>query len=195
MVTTKATHRPSSVPAVARHDVGASVVVVAALCAVFRGAPQVWLMPVVGTVATLAALIDGRTLRIPNWLTGAGAMITAAVALPLVAKSVVSGRSMLLGSVVMGGPLLGSHAFSRSRTPGLGDVKLAFVLGASVGAVGPLAAYTAVVVSLVMGATMGVVHRRVSSDRGFPFGPAIAFATVVVLIVAGVNAPDGRWMP
>ena len=77
--------------------------------------------------------------------------------------------------------------------PGLGDVKLAGVLGCLIGAVAPAAAYLALLASLFVGACFGAAYRRRTGDRAFPLGPAISVATVAVLIIFGLTQPNGGW--
>ena len=86
----------------------------------------------------------------------------------------------------MAGPLLVSHLVTRGRTPGLGDVKLAGVLGLTLGAVSMRSAYVALLTSLLIGAVFGLWYQRRSGRTGFPFAPAIALSTIVVLVVAAV---------
>jgi prepilin signal peptidase PulO-like enzyme (type II secretory pathway) len=155
------------------------------LCVVFWGEPQVWLMPIAAFVAVIAADVDWRTRRIPNTLTGGGLAAATIVAVPLVVTGDVSAWSMLSGAALMSGPLLATHLLTRSRMPGLGDVKLAFVLGGLIGSVSPVAAYLALLGSLLTGATFGIAYRRRTGGRAFPLGPAISAASVTMLLVFG----------
>lgn len=161
------------------------------LSALYVGTPQFWLMPIVAIVAVSAAVFDWRERRVPNQLTGAGMLITIAVALALVIRRELSALAIVLGLLFMSVPLFVSHLVTRSRTPGLGDVKLAAVLGASAGAVHPVVAYAALLVALVFGAVFGVLYRHRTKERTFALAPAISTATLLVLAVAAKRVPVG----
>ena len=156
------------------------------LLALWWGTPIAWLAPVVATVATVAAVADWHTLRVPNILTLVGLALTALVATPLVLTGALGERNLMLGAALMAGPLLASHLATRGRTPGLGDVKLAGVLGLTLGAVSMRSAYAALLASLLIGAVFGIWYQRRSGRSGFPFAPAIALSTIGVLVVAAV---------
>ena len=177
---------------------GRTIPSVCAVCAtvllslVYFGSPQFWLMPIVAVVAVAAAVVDWRERRVPNRITGAGMLVTVVVALPLVIGGDVSVSAMVLGALIMSVPLFVSHLVTRSRTPGLGDVKLAAVLGASAGAVHPAVAYAALLVALLLGAVFGLLYRHSTNERTFPLAPAISTATVLVLAIAAQRV-NGGW--
>ena len=173
--------------------IGAGAVIGLLLCLVYWGKPQVWLMPIAALLAVIGAVIDWRTHRIPNVLTGGTALATGFVAGLLVAAGELSANRIVLGAVLMAGPLLASHLLTRSRMPGLGDVKLAGVLGCLLGAVAPAAAYLALLASLFVGACFGAAYGRHTREKAFPLGPAISVATVAVLIIFGLTQPNGGW--
>lgn len=156
-----------------------------ALIAPWWTTPIRWLAPIAATTAITAAVVDWRTLRVPNPLSLAGFIATAVVGAPLVLAGALRGQDMLVGLALMAGPLLVSHLATRGRTPGLGDVKLAGVLGLTLGAVSLRAAYWSLLASLLIGAAFGIWYQRRTGRRGFPFAPAIAAATIGVLAVLG----------
>ena len=156
------------------------------LVALWRGTPIGWLAPVAATTAILAAVVDWRTLRVPNSITLTGIVATVGVASPLVLSDALGVRHLMLGAALMAGPLLVSHLVTCGRTPGLGDVKLAGVLGLTLGAVSMTNAYVALLTSLLIGAVFGLWYQRRSGRTGFPFAPAIALATIGVLVVAAL---------
>jgi leader peptidase (prepilin peptidase)/N-methyltransferase len=156
-----------------------------ALVALWWATPIGWLAPVASATAIAAAIVDWRTLRVPNRLTLSGLVATAVVAAPLVLSDAIVGWDLMLGALVMAGPLLVSHLATRGRTPGLGDVKLAGVLGLTLGAASMTIAYGALLASLLIGAVFGLWYQRLTGRRGFPFAPAIALGTIGVLAVAG----------
>jgi len=158
-----------------------------ALVALWWATPLGWLAPVASATAIAAAVVDWRTLRVPNPLTLSGLVATAVVATPLVLSDAIVGWDLMLGALLMAGPLLVSHLATRGRTPGLGDVKLAGVLGLTLGAASMRMAYGALLASLLIGAVFGFWYQRQTGRRGFPFAPAIALATIGVLAVAGAT--------
>lgn len=156
-----------------------------ALVALWWSTPIRWLVPITATTAIVAAVIDWQALRVPNTLTLVGFGTTVVIASPLVLSDALNARDLVLGAVVVAGPLLASHLVTRGRTPGLGDVKLTGVLGLTLGAVSTMTAYFALLASLLFGALFGLWYQRRTGTRGFPFAPAIATATIGVLVVAG----------
>ena len=92
------------------------------------------------------------------------------------------------------GLLLVAHLVS-PRGMGFGDVKLALLMGMFLGwlgwapdeqVVGPvrLVLY-ALVLGCVLGVVFGLAHRVLTKEReGFPFGPSLAVACLVVLVLA-----------
>lgn len=156
-----------------------------ALVALWWTAPIRSLVPIAATTAIVAAVIDWRALQVPNILTLVGLGATVIVALPLVLGDALAAQHLVMGAVLMAGPLLVSHLVTRGRTPGLGDVKLAGVLGMTLGAVSVMTVYVALIGSLLVGALFGLWYQRRTGTRGFPFAPAIATATIGVLVVAG----------
>ena len=157
------------------------------LVALWWATPIVWLAPVASVTAVAAADADWRTLRVPNRLTLSGLVVTAVVAIPLVLSDAIVGWHLMLGAFLITGPLLVSHLATRGRTPGLGDVKLAGVLGITLGAASMRLAYGALLASLLIGAAFGFWYQRQTGRRGFPFAPAIALAAVGMLAAAGAT--------
>ena len=173
--------------------IAAGLGVAALLAVVYSGRAEVLMMPALGITAVTAAVIDARTLRIPNWLTATSAVLFAVLSVHLVVVENTSWRPIAVGAAIMSGPLLAAHLVSRSRTPGLGDVKLAAVLGAPLGAVSPAAAYWALLMALTMGAGFGLIYQRATKRRAFPFGPAISLASVLTAFAFGLTGSNGVW--
>lgn len=170
----------------------AGLAVAALLTVVYVGRAEVLMMSALGIIAVIAALIDARTLRIPNWLTVTGAFLFASLSVHLVVVENATWQPIAAGAAIMGGPLLAAHLVSRSRTPGLGDVKLATVLGAPLGAVSPAAAYWALLMALTMGAGFGLIYQRATKRRAFPLGPAISLASILTAFAFGLT--DSNWV-
>ena len=173
--------------------IGAGLVIATLLAVVYVGRAEVLMMPALGMIAVTAAVVDARTLRIPNWLTGTGAFVLAVLSVHLVVVENTAWQPLAAGTAIMGGPLLAAHLVSKSRTPGLGDVKLATVLGAPLGAISPAAAYWALLMALSIGAGFGLIYQRTTKRRAFPLGPAISLASVLTAFAFGLTDSNGVW--
>ncbi|MBI4934337.1 MAG: prepilin peptidase [Actinobacteria bacterium] len=173
--------------------IGAGLAIAALLAVVYVGRAEVLMMPALGMIAVTAAVVDARTLRIPNWLTGTGAFVLAVLSVYLVVVQNAAWQPLAAGAAIMGGPLLAAHLVSKSRTPGLGDVKLATVLGAPLGAISPAAAYWALLMALSIGAGFGLIYQRATKRRAFPLGPAISLAFVLTAFAFGLTDSNGVW--
>lgn len=175
--------RRGSKPAAVIGGVGVALV----LTAVWWAEPVVWLMPATGLLIVIAAVVDWHTHRIPNRLNLAALVVLGSTVSVLVAQDLVSGWGVLAGVALMAGPLLGTHLITRAHMPGLGDVKLAGVLGITLGAVSATAAYAALLGSLVLGACFGAIYRERTGARAFPLAPSIGVATFVVLVITAIT--------
>ena len=141
------------------------------------------------TSAGLAlAVIDARLHRLPN-----------AIVVPLWPISILglglaawlSGSaawtSALLGALVWMGVLGGLWLVTRGRGMGLGDVKLAPVLGAALGWLGVGIAIFGLVLAFAIGAVVGVIalaSRRSGWHQRIAFGPFL-LAGALVAVLAG----------
>lgn len=125
----------------------------------------------VGVLLVLAALVDVHERRLPNRLLAAAAVAVVA-SMPWSTASQV--QSTIVGAAVAGG-LLASVRLLRGI--GMGDVKAATVVGASVGAVSPTAAAVAVAITATVAAGVAFVARL----RTLPLGPALWLGWAVVL--------------
>ena len=173
--------------------IGAGLAIATLLAVVYVGRAEVLMMPALGMIAVTAAVVDARTLRIPNWLTGTGAFVLAVLSVHLVVVENTAWQPLAAGTAIMGGPLLAAHLVSKSRTPGLGDVKLATVLGAPLGAISPAAAYWALLMALSIGAGFGLIYQRATKRRAFPLGPAISLASALTAFAFGLTGSNGVW--
>jgi leader peptidase (prepilin peptidase)/N-methyltransferase len=188
-----ATASPGSPSAVARADhagvrLGAPVALSAAVLAglAFASFPLGAGAAVAACLAALLvmiAAIDCQTRRIPDRL------VVPAMAIVLVADVAFwPGRTpeFLLAALVAGGLLLIPNLIN-SAWMGMGDVKLAVLLGLALGwgVIGALLiAFIAVLpVALVMMVVGGTARRKAA----LPFGPFIAFGALAVLIVPGLG--------
>ena len=170
---------PSGIPAgtFARAPLTAAAVV--AVLAAFALAGQPW--PVIVAGAGLAALgllltvIDLRTHRLPDKLVGPGAVWLLVM---LTIAAVVEGDLWALGRVVLAGVVsaLGYLLLGLVRAGGLGlgDVKLAGVLGLWLGWFGWSAVLAGPVAAFLLGGVLACVlllARRAGRNSEFAFGP------------------------
>jgi leader peptidase (prepilin peptidase) / N-methyltransferase len=134
-------------------------------------------------VLVTIAVIDFQTRRIPN------RVVVPSIAIVLIADlACFPGRTpeLLLAALVAGGLLLIPNLISTSWM-GMGDVKLAVLLGLVLGWTvidALLIAFIAVLpVTLVMMIRGGAAARKAA----LPFGPFIAFGALAVLIIPGLG--------
>jgi leader peptidase (prepilin peptidase) / N-methyltransferase len=125
-----------------------------------------------------AALIDLEYRIIPNALTGAGALLALGLGSAL---DLPGEPARLIAGVAAGGFLL-MAALAYPGGMGMGDVKLAGVMGLFLGA----AVAPAILIALVSGVLVGAVivaRKGASAGRktAVPFGPFLAFGGIVAV--------------
>jgi len=136
-----------------------------------------WLYAVVAGIAL--AVIDWRTFRLPDMIT----LPSYPIILVLLAPS-----GHLASAVIWGLALTGIYAvlwFIRPTGLGLGDVKLAGIVGMLTGALGSQAAIVAGLGGHLLGAIYAVgllVTRRANRTTEFPFGPFMLVAALVAVL-------------
>ncbi|GII54622.1 hypothetical protein Pth03_30110 [Planotetraspora thailandica] len=136
-----------------------------------------WLYAAAAGVAL--AVVDWRTQRLPDLITLPSYPIVAV----LIAPSGHLGQAALWG-LVFGG-FYAVMWFIRPSGIGLGDVKLAGIIGMLTGAFGYTTAATAAVGGLVLGGIYGIgllVTRRGARTSEFPFGPFMLAAALVAVL-------------
>lgn len=149
---------------VARRAVVAAMVTAGALGRAVPAPPTVrWSVAAVGALLALAALVDVREHKLPNRLLGA-AMVVVFVGV-LTAKSVQL-ISAISGMALAGGLMLLVRVI---RGVGMGDVKMAAVVGASTGAAAVVAAPLAIAVAAFVAGVCGLLTHR----QRLPLGPAL----------------------
>lgn len=144
---------------------------VGALAVVLAGGGAVPVGLVLVAALVPAVIVDVRARLIPNWLTGGTAAALMFVGL---ATDPTGLPEHLLAAVAVGGFLLVA-ALARPGEMGMGDVKLAAVLGLALGA----AAAVALLVALVAAAAVGLSTALRSSEQAvratsLPLGPFLA---------------------
>jgi leader peptidase (prepilin peptidase) / N-methyltransferase len=127
------------------------------------------------TVLAVATLTDLTTRRIPNRLVAFGGAAVVVAAL-----STGTFRSAFIGGVVTAAPLLAIYLVS-PRLLGGGDVKLAAVTGAGLGAVSPALGVIALTVAVILLLAVSSA-RRVSS---LPMAPGFAAGALIALLLSG----------
>ncbi len=144
---------------------------------------SVWVIVLVGLLLSMmpaVALIDLRHRIIPNRLTYPS--VLAFSLLVVVARlfgAPVDPLRALMGLAIYGGALFVVAIASRGM--GMGDVKLAAVIGVSLGALGLRYVGVAAGAGVLFGGVMGIGALVMGRDRksAIPFGPSMAAGAVV----------------
>ena len=141
-------------------------------------------MPVIVALACAAvcAATDLRTGYIFDVVTGTAALTVMAV-------GAIVGRTedVFAGGATAGGLLLLLFAISRGRGMGLGDVKLAAVIGGGLGAVSSL---VAIGVAFVLGSAVvccGLLLRKAKRHDAIRFAPYLATGALITTLFRGVS--------
>jgi len=172
--------RSCAAPISARYPVVEAVTAVLyALCVLRFGVGTEIILPVVFlTLLVPVAAIDLEHRIIPNMLVGPAALLALAVALAVDAGSL---PERLIAGLAAGGFLL-MAALAYPNGMGMGDVKLAGVMGLFLGrSVGPamlVALLAGTIVGLAVMALRGVAEGR---KTAVPFGPFLALGGLVGL--------------
>lgn len=129
-------------------------------------------------VLASAAVIDLKERRVPNWLVLAGALLAICI-------YAVTDRDYLpeaLLAAVAAGSLLLLAALLYPTGMGMGDVKLAAVMGLYLGG----KTVSALIVALVVGSLAGLIylvrHGRAGRKQTMPFAPCLAVGGAVALL-------------
>jgi leader peptidase (prepilin peptidase)/N-methyltransferase len=131
-----------------------------------------------GLLLALAALVDVHEHRLPNRLLAAALIVSVAGAVATTNPRVVV--ATVLGVLAAGVPML---LVRLTRGIGMGDVKMAAVVGASTGAVSLVAAPAAIALAAFTGGAYGVLARR----RRIAMGPALWLGWAVALGAAAAG--------
>jgi len=112
---------------------------------------------------------------IPNWV------VLPAAAAVLVANSIVhpSVEWIAAGLAASGFLLVAALAYPAGM--GMGDVKLALLMGAMLGRVVPVALVLAMVLAVIPGLYLMVRHGSAARKMGIPFAPFLALGSVIAL--------------
>ena len=149
------------------------------------GADWAWLaFCYLALVAGVAAWIDQRTSLIPNRLTLPSYPVLAGL---MAIPAVVAGDRNPLGRALVGGAGLGLiylvMALIAPGQMGIGDVKLAGLLGMGLAYAGWSALVVGAVAGPLLGAAQGLLllAKGHGARRSFPFGPAMSLGALVGL--------------
>ncbi len=152
----------------------------------FRGTWQAAIVALFFAVLLAAALIDARHRIIPNRLTypaiaGLGVLIVVAWA----TGASLSPVGALLGLLALGGGCLAVVLIS-PRGMGMGDVKLAALIGLVLGSLGLRYVAVAAALSVLAGGVGGMVALLAGRSRkdAIPFGPFLSGGAMVAAVVA-----------
>lgn len=160
-------------------------------------------LPIVGAALVVACLVEfGATLHgfvasvfclalvivtatdleyrlIPNRVVAPAALVV------LAGMTAVHASPVWLLSALAASAFLLVFSLISPQGMGLGDVKLAFLMGAALGTGVVAAIVVASLASLVPSAVILARHGRAGRKVGFPFGPFLALGSVVALFVWG----------
>ncbi|MEV6598964.1 prepilin peptidase [Actinoplanes sp. NPDC051346] len=168
--------------------VSAGALIAGLLGATIGPAPLLVVLLPVAILGVLLALIDLRCRRLPDPLVAA---LAAATVLPLGAGALIAGEAGRIGRAGVAAVLCGAAYLIIALLPGnglgLGDVKLATVLGFVLGFAGwPAVAVGLAAAHLINGpvALALLIARRATRHTALPFGPALLAGALI-----GVTLP------
>lgn len=163
----------------------AGAVAAALLGATVGPSPLLLVLLPATVLGLLLAVIDLRCLRLPDPLVAALAVATV---VPLSAGALIAGEPGRLGRAVVTAVLGGAAYLILALLPGhglgLGDVKLATVLGFVLGFAGPPAVIAGLVVPHLINGPVAVallLRRRAHRRTALPLGPALLAGALIGL--------------
>ncbi len=162
---------------------GSALVAIAAISVMlFRGLRDYPQLEILGGALAVSTWTDLRLGLILD-------RITVPALLLVVACSLFEGAAVasLLGIAGCAGVVIALHAITRGRGIGLGDAKLAAVIGAGLGAYGGgMALAWAFVIAALVNSGLMIVRRVKMGDR-VAFGPYLAWGSVVAIALGAAR--------
>ena len=146
-----------------------------------------WLIIV--QAGALLSLIDLAVMRLPSPLV---AGLAAVVSVCITAAAYLAGEPWWVGSAILGGSAIGGlyllFALALPRVVGLGDVRLAAVLGCALGVGGWGAVILGLALPYLLVFPFAVAQLKRGATRGshLPFGPFLIAGAVLAAIMTGV---------
>ena len=135
-----------------------------------------------GTILLASALIDSKFMIIPNSLNLTGGVCAVFFSLFSGLSGIIrSGLGALTGYVILITLFYMGKVFYKREGVGMGDVKLALVMGLFLG---PFWCLMSLLLAITAGGIWGIVQLTVGkrlSGKEIPFGPFIAFGGFLVL--------------
>lgn len=139
----------------------------------------------------LAAVLDVKTGRIPNWLVFGGIVYALAynAFFPLYPRDI----GILFGLAGLAVGLLAFLPLYLLRAMGAGDVKLMALVGAFIGSIATIASVLATLLAGgVLAAVLALRSRRLTGVK-MPYGVAIAVGTIGYLLAAQLGYLPYAW--
>ncbi len=130
-------------------------------------------------VLVVVSVVDVRRRIIPNRI------ILPAAAIVLAARTIIHPSVVWIVAGAGAAAFLLAAALVRPGGMGMGDVKLALLLGVAVGRTVPLALAVALVAAAVPSVALLVRHGARGRTMGIPFAPFLALGGVVALLAGG----------
>lgn len=168
--------------------VAAGALVTGLLGATIGPAPLLLVLLPAALLGILLAVIDLRCLRLPDPLV---ALLAAATVLPLSAAALLSGDPTRLGRAALAALLSGTVYLIIALLPGaglgLGDVKLATVLGFTLGFLGWPALMVGLLAPHLINGPIALVlllTRRAERRTALPLGPALLAGALLGCLLA-----------
>jgi leader peptidase (prepilin peptidase)/N-methyltransferase len=156
---------------------GITAALIVACVAVFGATPEAALAAGFCAVLVTLSAIDWTHRVVPNRI------VLPAAAVALVARTAIDPSPEWLVAAVCAAGFLFAAALAHPKGLGMGDVKLALLLGAVLGASVAVALMIGMFAALVPAAVLFARHGTAARKMGLPFVPFLAFGAVVALFV------------
>ena len=140
-----------------------------------------------GTASALACLVVCAASDLATGLVFDAVTATAACGIALEKLLQHEAAAATLGAAACGAAVLVLYAITRGRGIGLGDVKLAGIIGAGIGGLESLGAIGAAFVTGALCCLPLVVARRIRRGDRVAFAPYMAVGTIAVVAMRLVN--------